>query len=119
MKRLLFCVALAFGGASPALAGCNPPAGMLIQQWYGVCGEALQEAYAQGMGNGMPFENFVGAMYQVYAQPVMQQPQPTVQPAPMQMCTPGATACFSGWLRTCQTMATGSTMWMTGAQRCD
>jgi len=115
--RVWLLVMTMTASAAPTLANCNPPAGMPIQQWYAICSLALQQAYSMGQGQGMSFANFVQAMYGVYAQPVG---GPLSQGAPMgNACNPGALACFNGWLRTCQMMPTGSTLWITGAQRCN
>ncbi len=118
--RRMTTAALVMGGLSlpgpPMAQGVgNPPAGQSPQQWYSICGPALQQAYQQGMGQGAPYNLFVDNMYRIYAQPVMSMPQ---QSMPMNnQCNPGATQCFSGWLRTCVPGPMGAT-WRTGAQRC-
>jgi hypothetical protein len=90
---------------------CSPPAGMGIRQWYSICGPALQQAYQQGMGQGLPYDSFVQSMYQIYAQPVRSAPGGMT-------CAVGQTQCFNGYLRRCQTMPTGGTWWVTGTQQC-
>lgn len=119
MKRVVATV-LAFLVAAPAFAECYPPPGLPIQQWYGMCASTLQQAYGQGMGQGMPFDAFVMAVYQRYAYasagPQMPQMPMGQQPVAGQ-CQLGQYQCFSGWARTCQQVGV-STMWITGAQRC-
>ncbi len=118
----LFAVTLLAVSASPAAANCSPPAGMGIQQWYSICGGALQQAYSQGMGQGLDFDAFVQSMFQVYAQPVMGAGAygggGYSGGGGAMMCQPGALQCFNGYVRTCQGMATGGTWWVTGARRC-
>ncbi len=99
--------------ASAFAQGCSPPAGMGMQQWYSICGSALQQAYAQDTGRGLSYDNFVQLMYQTYAQPV----RPSPRPGPI-TCAVGQTQCFNGYLRQCQTMPTSGTWWVTGPQQC-
>jgi hypothetical protein len=102
--------------AGSAMAQCYPPPGLPIVRWYSRCGQTLQQAYASGMGQGMPFDAFVGRVYQNYAG----SPPPMMSQAPMvgmQQCALGAHQCFNGWARNCQSVGNG-TMWITGAQRC-
>jgi hypothetical protein len=117
MKHLAIVCLLLLSSAPAFAQGCSPPAGMGIQQWYSICAPALQQAYAQGMGQGMPYDAFVRSMFQTYAQPV-QQFQPVPQGGGGMMCNIGETQCFNGYLRQCQPMATGGSWWVTGAQQC-
>ena len=101
--------------SAAAQGGCEPPAGMSIQQWYGVCGQALQQAYSAGMGQGAPFQTFVQSMYQVYARPV-QNFSGGGQAG--NLCELGSSECFNGYARTCQRLPTGGTWWVTSSQQC-
>ncbi len=121
--RRLALAALLCLGSTGAMARCNIVGGFNIQQWYSICGPALQQDYAMGAGRGMPFQQFVMAMYQIYLQPPRMQGMPAM-PAPAMgnagmMCAIGSSQCFNGWLRTCQQMATGGSWWVTSAQRCN
>ncbi len=115
MKHLAIAVFLLLTSASAFAQGCSPPAGMGIQQWYSICAPALQQAYAQGMGQGLPFDAFVRSMFQTYAQPVG---GGGGGGAGGMMCAIGQTQCFNGYLRQCQPMATGGSWWVTGPQQC-
>ena len=127
-KRFAWIVLSAVWTASPAFAGvCHAPPGLTLQQWFGVCGSVAQEDYAvRGATLGMSFQNYVMAAYQVYLRSGL----PPMAPPPLaagglaaggnagMLCSPGASQCFNGWMRTCQRMATGGSWWITSAQRC-
>jgi hypothetical protein len=123
-KRLAaWTVLSALLAASPAAAGvCHAPPGLSLQQWFGVCGAVVQQDYAvRGPSAGMSFQNFVLATYQIYLRselPAAGAPPPVVGGGAGMLCSPGASQCFNGWLRTCQRMATGGSWWVTSAQQC-
>jgi hypothetical protein len=120
MRCLLVGAGFLLLSVAPALAqSCSPPAGLGIEQWYGVCQQALQQAYSMGMGQGAPFQVFVQSAYQVYAQPVGgQNGDQNAGQNGGQSCELGASECFNGYARTCQQMPTGGTWWITGSQQC-
>ena len=105
----------AFSFTSAVAQGCSPSAGMGIQQWYSICSPALEQAYAQGMGGTLSYDNFVRSMYQTYALPVVPRPMPS---GSGMMCSVGQTQCFNGYWRQCQAMPTGGSWWVTGPQQC-
>lgn len=122
-KRFAWMVLSAVLTASPAFAGvCHAPSGLTLQQWFGVCGSVAQEDYAaRGATLGMSFQNYVMAAYQVYLRsglPPMASPPLAAGGNAGMLCSPGASQCFNGWMRTCQRMATGGSWWVTSAQRC-
>ena len=114
--RLLLSMVFALACATSAFAQCMPPPGLTIQQWYNICGQLVQGAYAQGLGQGMSYDAFVAGIYGRYVQ-AWSVPQQMPMPVGPQQCTLGQQQCFSGWARTCQQVGNG-TMWITGAQRC-
>jgi hypothetical protein len=123
---LLALALLSSSSISVAAAGCTPPAGMGIQQWYSICANALQQAYSEGMGQGLPYDAFVQSMFQVYAQPVIGAGGGDGYGGGgyggggggAMLCQPGSMQCFNGYVRTCQGMATGGSWWITSARRC-
>jgi hypothetical protein len=123
LKRFVWIAVFVPLAASPAAAGiCHAPAGLNLQQWFGVCGGVLQQDYAtNGPGLGMSFQNYVMAGYQIYLRsgmPAMGSPSPMAGANAGMLCSPGASQCFNGWLRTCQRMGTGGSWWVTSAQQC-
>jgi hypothetical protein len=115
MNRLLnlAVAALATLSTTAALA-CSPPPNLSIQQWYGLCQADIQLAY-QLYGAGLNFNMFTTLLYQQYAQyPGLPSAMPS-NPIPGSACAvPGQTACFSGWMMTCN-----GSQWLTGALRCN
>ena len=111
MRRATVALLLVLALPGFAKAACYPPPGLAAQDWYAMCESTLQQLYAGGAAPGMPYQAFVGRMYHAYGQ-ASQAPA-----APSYGCSPGATMCVSGWLRTCQSFSYG-TQWITGAQRC-
>jgi hypothetical protein len=103
---------------SAASMACNPPPGLTIQQWYRLC-EADIAALYRAYGAGMDFRTFTSNTYEIYQ---MNTSSPAAAPgaAPMGIyptaaCSiPGQTACYSGWMMTCN-----GRQWLTGSVRCN
>jgi hypothetical protein len=113
-----FCLLLVAFPAAAAFVPCRAYSGLSIQQWYGVCGGALQENYREGYGHGMSWDDYVQSMYRIYAGPAPGPAGGDVPNAGM-LCNPGAAQCFNHWVRTCQRMATGGSWWITSSQQCN
>lgn len=100
--------------ATSATLACNPPPNLTLQQWYGMCQFDIRAAY-QMYGAGIDFNFFAASLYQQYAQ---SSGIPGVMPTTPYPTTPcsiaGQTACFSGWVMTCN-----GSQWLTGAERCN
>jgi hypothetical protein len=114
MLRTIGAVLLLLLPAMACRAQCAAPPGLMFEQWYAMCRGVVDEGYAAGYGAGLPYPSFAMVLYNAYVNAATGAGGATVAG----QCELGQSMCFSGWLRTCQSVGV-STMWITGSERCE